>query len=120
MQEKLIACATKYGFRARPLGDNVLVFARNIDGCWVNWIKYNAKSGSVCCTGNTDYLNLWFGVTRCDLTPEKLISFAAELNKALNLKGEDQFHLWELIDPEDWQQIANINDAHKDIRYTQN
>lgn len=119
MQEKLIACATKYGFRARTLGDNVLVFARNVDGCWVTWIKYNTKRNSVCCVGNTDHLNLWFSVTRSDLTSEKLIAFVAELNQILKLKGEEHFFIWELIDPEDWAEIANVIDAHADPRYTE-
>lgn len=120
MEERLIACATQYGFRARPLGENVLIFARNIDGCWVTWIKYNARLNSVCCMGNTDYLNLWLGVTRSDLTPEMCIAFLTELNSILDLHGENRFHLWELIDPEDWEELANVVDAHTDPRYTEN
>ena len=120
MQEKLIACAAKYGFRARPLGDKVNVFARNMDGCWVIWITYDFQKNLVSCKGNTDQLNIWLGTTRSDITPEKCLSFVSELNEALQLTGDNRFMVKELIDPEDWQEIANVNDAYQDVRHIQN
>ena len=69
-------------------------------------------------TGNTDQCNLWFYDTRPDLTPEKLIEFVKDLNEAL--EPDEPILLKTLIDPEDWQEIAEVRDASNDERYINN
>lgn len=47
------------------------------------------------------------------------MSFVTELNAALEM-GETPILLKTLIDPEDWQEIADIPDAYADPRYSGN
>ena len=97
----------KYGFTTSDTDDKVFLEANTVgDKYLVTWIKYDIKEDKVILTGNTDNCNLWFGETRPDLTPEKIINFVLELNKALNLKGKNKFTVKQLIGPEDWQDIA--------------
>ena len=44
--------------------------------------------------------------------------FFAELNGLFHLYGEDRVLLKDWIDPEDWQEIANVTDAYEDPMYT--
>ena len=107
----------KYGFSTITLGDKEVLVAKNTDNEDVNWIAYDTEKDTVSFSGNTDYYNLWFYETRKDLTPDKIVEFVKDLNEALDLQG-DKILVKELIDPEDWQAIADIRDAYEDLRYT--
>ena len=107
----------KYGFSTITLGDKEILVAKDTDDENVNWITYDTEKDTVSFSGNTDYLNLWFYETRKDLTPDKIVEFVEDLNEALDLQG-DKILVKELIDPEDWQAIADIRDAYEDLRYT--
>lgn len=107
----------KYGFSTITLGDKEILVAKNTDDENVNWITYDTEKDTVSFSGNTDYLNLWFYETRKDLTPDKIVEFVKDLNEALDIEG-DKILVKELIDPEDWQEIADIHDAYEDLRYT--
>lgn len=107
----------KYGFSTITLGYKEILVAKNLDNEDVNWIIYDTEKDTVSFLGNTDYCNLWFSDTRKDLTPTKIIEFVKDLNQALNLQ-EDKLLVKELIDPEDWQELAHINCAYDDLRYT--
>ena len=48
---------------------------------------------------------------------DKIVEFVKDLNEALNIEG-DKILVKELIDPEDWQEIADIRNAYEDLRYT--
>lgn len=61
-------------------------------------------------------MNLWFCETRKDLTSDKLLELTKDLNEILN-EYDLSVKVSTLIDPEDWQEIANVNDAYEDIRY---
>jgi hypothetical protein len=111
-----IELGKKYNFNVVTNGNYVNLIALNTDGEEVNWITYYISQDTVSYLGNTDNCNLWFGETRKDLTPEKCIDFVADLNAVFDLQ-DDKFLLKSLIDPEDWQEIANVNDAYSDIRY---
>ena len=52
------------------------------------------------------------------LTPEKIIGFIKDLNEALEL--DKPIPLKTLIDPEDWQEIAGVQNAYDDERYMNN
>lgn len=83
--------------------------------------KYGFKVAetNVCALiGNTDQCNLWFGETRPDLTPDRIIEFVKDLNIALEL--ETPYKLRDLIDGDDWQEIADICDASEDARWRKN
>ena len=61
-------------------------------------------------------LNIHISDTRKDLTAEKLVVFSNELNAWAGEYGWS-IPLHVIVDPEDWQEIANIPDAYQDIRY---
>lgn len=111
--------AQKYNFKIRNNSNNISLCAKNTDGRWENWITYNLYKNSVAIVGNTDQCNFWFCNTRPDFTPEKLMDFVSELNEILNKIGYT-VELKTLIDPEDWQEIAKVQDAYEDERYSGN
>jgi hypothetical protein len=106
----------KYGFPVVEKGNKATLKAINTDGKQVDWIKYNRDTDIVTCIGNTDQCNIWLRDTRKDLTAEKIMQFVDDLNKVFDLQG-DKFTIRNLIDPEDWQEITNVPDAHADARY---
>ena len=79
----------------------------------IEWIKYMPKSDTISITGNTDNMNIWLHVTRPDMTANKCIQFVKELSNALDYI----LIVKDLVDPEDWQEIADVDDATKDFRY---
>jgi hypothetical protein len=113
----IIELGNKYGFVVKENGNVINLIALNTDNKEVKWINYNKDSDTVSYLGNTDNCNLWFCETRKDFTPEVCIQFVNDLNIALDLSDDDKFLLKNLIDPEDWQEIANVGDADEDIRY---
>lgn len=108
----------KYDFRTELTKYGGCIYAKNTDGEDYPWLKYITSSDLFSITGNTDHCNLWFYDTRPDLTPEKLIEFVKDLNKAL--EPDEPILLKTLIDPEDWQEIADVQDAFEDERYINN
>lgn len=108
----------KYDFRTELTKYGACLYAKNTDGEAYPWIRYDEKYNTFSIEGNTDNCNLWFCDTRPDLTPEKLISFIKDLNWAL--EPDEPILLKTLVDPEDWQEIADIRDAYKDERYINN
>jgi len=115
--QEFMRLGEKYGFKVMAQGSKLNLYAKNTDNQWTQWISYDSQKNSVSCRGNTDHLNIWLYDTRKDLTPEKCLSFVEDLNKAFLLTGKDRFQIKELIDPEDWQEIAQVKDAHQDERY---
>ena len=111
--------AKDYNFKIRDNKNGISLCAKNTDKRWENWIIFNSNDNSIVLVGNTDQCNFWFCNTRPDLTPDKLTSFIADLNSILN-KIDYEVKLRTLIDPEDWQEIARIQDAYEDPRYNEN
>lgn len=118
--EQFCALAEKYGFKAKCHGDIFVLQAKNTDGCWINWIECHPIRKKVVVVGNTDNCNLWLCDTRKDLTAERITAFVRELNAFTKHTCDTTCKLRVLIDPEDWQEIANIADASTDERYTNN
>lgn len=108
----------KYEFRTELTKYGACLYAKNTDGEDYPWIRYDEHDNTFSIEGNTDYCNLWFCDTRPDLTPDKLIEFVKDLNAAL--EPNEPILLKTLIDPEDWQEIANVRDAYDDGRYINN
>ena len=108
----------KYDFKTELTKYGACLYAKNTDGEDCPWIKYLVVSDLFSITGNTDYLNLWFCDTRPDLTPERIMEFVKDLNWAL--ESNEPILLKDLIDPEDWQEIADVRDAYEDERYINN
>ena len=120
MQAKINAfysLAEKYGFKIRRCKDGFRLCAKNTDGHWVSWIGFNPNADRTFWFGNTDQLNIWLSDTRKDFSPEKCLLFVGELNKVLGLMGDNRFRVRELIDPEDWQGMAWVDDAYADKRF---
>lgn len=111
--EKTRQWANKYGFCLRETQKGFNVMAKDVDGRWFAWIKYGSYHKTVSIMGNSDECNLWFCETRPDLTPEVIVNMVIELNAAL----ETEITIQALIDPEDWQEIAHVQDADEDDRY---
>ena len=109
------ALAEKYGFKAVITENEFTLQATDVDGDQVDWIRYVPAFDRVTLFGNTDHLNIWLSDTRPDMTPEKAISFVQEARLAFNYA----FALRDMIDPEDWQEIADVPDASEDERYTE-
>lgn len=94
--------------------DEVLL-AKNTDGKCVIWIYRKDNTIFVC--GNTDNLNIWLSDTRKDLSADTLVEFCNELNEWADEYGWT-VPLRVIIDPEDWQEIAGVEDALEDKRYS--
>lgn len=118
MSKNLKQIAETYGFRYQEMkfgkGRSQFLLAKNDEYRWVPWLRLD-PNGNLIIFGNTDVLNLWFYDTRPDLTPEVLINFVRDLSEMVGKTIPMDY----LIDPEDWQEIADVNDASKDPRYTQ-
>ena len=113
--------AREYGFKSRCSSGAATITARNTDGRWTTWFSASIEkdSGRWHIRGNnTDQCNIWLCQTRPDMTPERCVEFFDRLNETLGLFGEDKIRMSTWIDPEDWQNIAGVNDAYKDERYT--
>ena len=112
--------ARKYGFKYRVTENQFVFVANNTDGEPTDWITLDKTNlmfhhtWHLSTAGNTDQNNLWFYQTRKDLTPKKIVSFIKSLSLLLNYN----LKVYRLIDPEDWQEIAKVNDAYDDVRYT--
>lgn len=115
--ERFKKLGEKYGFPVKTVGQRHILTAKNTDNEDVYWISYSEKTDMLRYLGNTDNCNIWLYETRKDFTPEKTIQFIKDLNEVFELEGSERFLLKNLIDPEDWQEIANIHDAYDDMRY---
>lgn len=120
MIKSLRKLARKYRFKYRATENQFVFVANNTDGEPIDWITLDKTNlmfhhtWHLSRAGNTDHLNLWFYQTRKDLTPKKIVSFIKSLSSILNYN----LKVYNVIDPEDWQQIAKVNDAYYDARYT--
>ena len=115
--QKFQELGTRYGFHVSRSGNGYALYAQNTDHQWSEWLRYDPEKERVSYRGNTDHLNLWFYETRPDLTPEKCLAFVQKLNEVFGLSQGQQFRFRDLIDPEDWQEIAQVPDAYRDSRY---
>ena len=116
--------AKMYGFTTKEgrnidKEDYITLRANDTEYEAVDWIRYNITTDTVGAIGNSDQCGIWLCDTRPDFTPEKTIQFVKDLNKVFELKKSDIFLIKELIDPEDWQEIAGINEAYEDRRYNE-
>lgn len=111
------ALAKKYGFKVRNGAEGLKLCAQDLDHKWVPWVGFNPNADRTFWFGNTDQLNIWLSDTRKDFGPEKCLLFVGELNKVLGLMGDNRFRVRELIDPEDWQGMARVDNAYADKRF---
>lgn len=117
-KEELKNICRKYKFKYLENSESeISLCAKNTDKEWTEWIKLNLKEKEIVLIGNTDQCNLWFYDTRKDMTPEKIHSFVADLNNILREFNDSYIPLKTLIDPEDWQEIAQVKNAYEDDRY---
>lgn len=111
----------QFGFKGLYANEeSVDIRAKNTDGRWRTWFTLmpDFKGVLKISGGGTDTLNIWLHETRPDMTPERCIEFFEEISRTLGLFGEDKLVPSDLIDPEDWQEIAGVHDAYEDERYT--
>ena len=119
IKEQLKSICKKYNFKYKEYSENkISLCAKNTDKEWRDWIKLDLKNKEVILVGNTDNCNFWFYDTRKDMTPDKIIEFVANLNTMLRKFNDSYLTVKKLIDPEDWQEIAKIQDASADDRYS--
>lgn len=119
--EDLILSSSKYYFPIELYNDELSIMAKNTDNNLVKWFSIKKIDDFYTATiyGNTDNLNIWLYDTRKDLTPDNIIDFIKSVNKS-TLKVGIKLPLKNLIDPEDWQEIANVRDAYLDDLYIMN
>lgn len=123
VKEQLKNICKKYDFKYKEYSDSkISLCAESIDTykkCkeWVDWITMYLNTKTVEITGNTDNCNFWFCNTRKDMTPEKITEFVADINTMLRKFNGSYVTIKSLIDPEDWQEIAKVQDAYNDNRY---
>lgn len=117
-KEQLKNICKKYNFKYKEYSkDKICLCAKDTDKHWEDWIKLDLKNKNLLLRGNTDNCNFWFCDTRKDMTPDKIIEFVADINTMLRKFNDSYITVKDLIDPEDWQQIAQVQDAYKDNRY---
>ena len=117
-KEQLKNICKKYNFKYREYSENkISLCAKNTDRHWENWIELDFKNKNITLTGNTDQCNFWFYSTRKDMTPDRITEFVSDLNTMLRKFNNSYIEVKTLIDPEDWQEIAQIKDAYEDDRY---
>mgnify|MGYP000080507695 FL=1 len=117
-KEQLKNICKKYNFKYREYSENkISLCAKDIEQHWKDWITLNLATKDVTLSGNTDNCNFWFCDTRKDMTPDRIIEFVADINTMLRKFNKSYMTIKSLIDPEDWQELANIEDAYKDNRY---
>ena len=117
-KEQLKNICKKYDFKYKEYSENkISLCAKDTDNHWEDWIRFDLKNKDVLLRGNTDHCNFWFYDTRKDMTPDKIIEFVADLNTMLRKFNDSYITVKSLIDPEDWQAIAKIQDAYEDDRY---
>lgn len=120
----------EYGFRvvdasedptsllSRDKSGNLMDFiiqGKDIDGQWASWISYSDSSpDDTVYVMNTDTNNMWLYETRPDLTPGAIAAFTAKL---AGLLDASDLKVSDIVDPEDWQEIAGVTDAYGDERY---
>lgn len=118
VKEQLKSICKKYNFKYREYSNNkISLCAKDTDKRWIDWIKLDLKDKSTNIVGNTDNCNFWFCNTREDMTPERIIEFTADINTMLREFNNTYVTIKTLIDPEDWQEIARVEDAYNDNRY---
>jgi len=114
--------AQEYGFELIERGSDQILVAKDTDGNSIEWLTFHHIGDStkaLTIYGNTDQANLWFHETREDLTALKLIEFGLDVSEYINGEKRPEL-LSSLVDPEDWQEIAGVQDAHADERYCPN
>lgn len=117
-KEELKNICKKYNFKYVEHSENkIALCAKNTDKQWRDWIKLDLKNKEVLLVGNTDNCNFWFYNTRKDMTPNRIIEFVADLNTMLRKFNKEYVSVKSLIDPEDWQEIAQVKNAYEDDRY---
>lgn len=109
--------ADRYDFKVRLSNDGISLLAKDVFNEWKEWIVYDLNDW-IEINGNTDQMNLWFCETKKDFTAETIVELVKDLNEKLFYKLNDFVELKELIDPEDWQVIANVENAYEDSRYS--
>lgn len=117
IKEELKEICNEYEFEYKELSNQkIALYAENTNNEWQEWITFDLGKRNITILGNTDQCNLWFYRTRKDMNPMKITSFVTKLN-ILFRRFNTSVNIKTLIDPEDWQQIANVNDAYEDNYY---
>lgn len=107
----------KYKFRYKEIDDKrIALCAKNTDREWQEWITLDLDKRKVNVWGNTDQCNFWFCQTRKDMIPDTILELTSDINKIIR-KFDTYVKVSTLIDPEDWQEIANVKNAYEDTRY---
>ena len=114
--------AEKYDFKVSTDKNRVSLLACDISNEWREWIVYDLN-GWIEILGNTDQMNIWFCDTHKDFTTETVVALVNDLNEKIFNKLDEytklDVKLKDFIDPEDWQVIANVQNAYEDSRYMQ-
>lgn len=115
--QELQDICNEYEFKYKKLANQeIALCAKNTNNKWQEWIKFDLDKRNISIIGNTDNCNIWFCDTRKDMNPTKITSFVGKLNHLFR-RFNTSVKIKTLIDPEDWQQIAGVEDAYEDNYY---
>lgn len=123
----LMECADEFGFWSQIVRvysfaedsdcEGVAIKTRSINGNLVSWFDIGGydDNGDLTIRHKVPEVEpIMLCSTRPDVTPEKLIRFVDTINKCV---GARLLSIKDCILPEDWEEIAGVEDAQKDIRY---
>ena len=103
-----------YGFElTEENGEYVIWGKETVDGNSVEWIWYDPVADTVQTT-DTDKNNMWLYEGRPDLSADDIVEMAKKLADILDWPD---MSIADIVDPEDWQEIAQVNDAYADSRF---
>lgn len=101
-----------YDFNGRVM--DFVIQAENVDGNWADWIAFGEHEGwpeLISC--DTDRANIWLCQTRPDITADDICEFTDQIAEATDFEIE----VSNIVDPEDWQEIAGVANAYDDPRF---
>lgn len=105
----------EYGFTlSEENGEYVIWGTEAFDGGAVEWIWYDPAADTVQAT-DTDKNNMWLYEGRPDLSADDIVSMSAKLARILDWQD---MTIEDIVDPEDWQEIAQVHDAYGDPTFT--
>ena len=114
MKRRVRTIAQNYDLAARFTETEISLCAKDTDDDWCKWVRYDIARDRIVYS-DTDTANIWL----CDTKPLLDADGAIELVRAINWAFDAHLMVRQLIDPEDWQEIAKVPDASEDARYTE-
>jgi hypothetical protein len=104
----------EYGFELSEENGEYVIWGKSaFEDEAVEWIWYDVESDTVQAM-NTDKNNMWLYEGRPDLSADDIVEMSVKLAEILSWTN---MTVSNIVDPEDWQEIADVRDAYSDPRF---